>query len=307
MYTCYYKTPGVVLDFIDDNMNTKDLVDFVHDIQEVVDKLSYVTVLHRIWLENTNKAQEYKIKNPAYFWEANKRMIDYASSVFNLREYIGHYSPDRKGSDVYKPFDLTYTKPGSWLKFICEYRNCLTHHSCVVKDYEGNSGELIINLNEFVEYEQSEYTFKSKPERKAFLDWLISFRDKMDLIGGFHYVRAPYVIKKANEEINDALDKTYDIIFRYYVQEKLDGLISLIHKEDKQYSDTYYESENDEVVFAPNQLLENYFISMVTNTMLKSTLSIHLTAFLKEKGYGQLFYYGRTVDDLLSEMKSKGY
>lgn len=156
MYTCYYKTPGVVLEFIDDDMDTKELADHIRDIQESADKLSYLTVLHRIWLENSSKAQEYKIKDPAYFWEANKRMIDYASSVFNMREYIGHYSPDRKESDVYKSFDEAYTKPGSWLKFICEYRNCLTHHSCVVKDYEGNSGELIINLDEFVEYEQSE-------------------------------------------------------------------------------------------------------------------------------------------------------
>ena len=307
MYTCYYKMPGVVLEFIDDNIDTKELADHIRDIQESADKLSYLTVLHRIWLENTCKAQEYKIKNPAYFWEANKRMIDYASSVFNMREYIGHYLPDRKESDVYKPFDEAYTKPGSWLKFICEYRNCLTHHSCVVKDYEGNSGELVINLDEFVEYEQSEYAFKHKPERKAFLDWLINFRDKMDIIGGFHYVRAPYVIARANGDIKSAINETYDIIFQKYLREKLDILISLIHKEDKKYSYTYYESDNDEVTVIPNQLLENYFVSMITNTMLGSTLSKQLISFLKGIEYEQLFCYDRTVDDLLCEMIDKRY
>lgn len=129
MFECYFRKPGVIIEFIDQEMNRSDLKGIIDPIVKDLDKLTYLTVLHRIWRENTNSSLDFRIEDSSNYWRANKYMIDYASSVFNLKEYIEHYSDKGKSSSIYAPVKEAYERDQSWIKLLCEFRNYLTHHA----------------------------------------------------------------------------------------------------------------------------------------------------------------------------------
>lgn len=302
MCVCYYKVPGSLHEIRDETLETIDFSKAVIEIKTAVEKLLYLTVLHRIMTDSAKRAIRYRLKDHAFYWKANKHIIDYTNSVYFIKEYLVHYSQDGHKSDVYAPFQGTYEAEGSMLKFICEYRNYLTHYSFLEFYYEANSGEIVLDIDNFVEYEQDQYSRKKSKERKEFLDWLINQQNQSDTILGIHFYRMVYVVNDANDELQTVLNETYKILFHRYVQKALDSLISLIHKEGDQYYDTYYEEE-EQLLLNPNLYLEGIVTSVIMNVSTDSPLTELLTDYLKGKGYTTILSKGATLEATINELK----
>lgn len=287
MYTVFYADSNnenlISSEYEAEDIIEKDLADKVN----VLDKYVYLASLFRIFLDCSDDFEAFRVKRKKDFWKSNKYLLNYVNAMYTFKEYLENKYEE--GSPVYKIADKYYSDT-KWYTFLCNYRNRIIHQFTVIKDYDKNSGDVYICLDELVEAaeQQMQKTKKGKDKAQRFIDFVkAQYIDTAT--DGKHYFSAKKVMSLANEEILQMSNEIFKSIFDDEIQPCLEWFLTTTLKSETRYFNTYLVQNETRWNFHINFFIEDYLINVFymlgsNFDSVKSWISLY-----KEIGY-DIFY-----------------
>lgn len=287
-------------------------------ITDVFDKAVYLSVMDKIWRETSYVLQDHSHEGNQKltvdsFWVGNKFVLDYVNSVYNLKEYLENYDHvNDYNSPIYAPINTAYSDTNSWFRFICEFRNCLIHHSGLIKDID-MKGKLWVSIDDFIDAEQEQLNHdisakkskRSTDERKRFISRLERISESSKASNGKGYQQAHIIAEKADIEIRNIMGSVYEILFNSKIQDSLKDLLSLMHHDESGYHATVF--VEDEFSYEPCTDIESYLLYFAVNAGPDATITKKYADCLVNQGYSFLKTQNKTVQDFLENVRKRDY
>lgn len=269
---------------------------------DVLDDYVYLASIYRIFLDCADDFEEFRVERKKDFWKSNKYLLNYVNAMYTFKEYVENKY--EKSSPV-RGIANKYYCNAQWYTFLCNYRNRIIHQSTVIKDYDKNSGDVYICLDELVDAakKQMKESSKGKDNAQRFIDFVKAhYTDPAT--NGKHYIGAKKVMELANEEILQMSNEIFKSIFDDEIQPCLKWFLSTTLKGKENYFNTYLVQDETRRNIQINFFLEDYLVNIFY--MLGSNFDAVKTwvSMYKENGY-KLFYTqgNNTLDTVVNAIR----
>ena len=261
----------------------KDLAEKV----DVLDEYVYLASIYRIFLDCADDFKAFRVMQKKDFWKSNKYLLNYVNAMYTFKEYVENKY--EKDSPVRKIANKYYRNT-QWYTFLCNYRNRIIHQSAVIKDYDKNSGDVYICLDELVNAaeQQMKESSKGKDNAQRFIEFVkAQYADPAT--DGKHYIGAKKVMELANEEILLMSNEIFKSLFDDEIQPCLEWFLSTTLKGKDRYYNTYLVQDDTRRNVQINFFLEDYLVNVIYMLGCSFDAVKSWIALYKENGY-ELFY-----------------
>ena len=267
---------------------------------EIQDRFIYLINMYRIIVDCSDDFSRYKVEQKRYFWKVNKYLLNYVNAVYSFKEYIENCYG--KESEVNKIADKYYRQT-KWYTFLCNYRNRIIHQSAVIKDYDLNSGNVYIDLDELIEgtRQQIESSGKGKKNGEQFIAFVHSQFPSTLLIGEHHFIGAKQMLEKVNAEIKDMVNEVFLHLYETEVKQCFEWFLSMtLQNKEEKYLSTYIIQDGTRKNFQTNFYLEDYAVNIMFTIGKGFDITRKIIDFFKTAGYD--YFYTQNCDlDALEE------
>lgn len=295
MYTVFYADENnenlISSDYEAEDVIEKDLAEKVG----VLDEYVYLASMYRIFLDCADDFEVFRVERKKDFWKSNKYLLNYVNAMYTFKEYIENkYEKDTPVRRIANK----YYRNTKWYTFLCNYRNRIIHQSAVIKDYDKNSGDVYICLDELVDAaeQQMQESSKGKDNAQRFIDFVkAQYADPAT--DGKHYIGAKKVMAFADEEIRQMSNEIFKSLFDDEIRPCLEWFLSTTLKGKEKYYNTYLVQNETRRNVQINFFIEDYLVNVFymlgsSFDAVKSWISL-----LKEKGYDVFYTQGNNALD----------
>lgn len=200
----------------------------------ILDKLLYLDDTFTITLDAGDSFVSSMPQGTTVFWEINKNLLNYVNAIFCLHEIINSYD------NVIKSTADTFWKKQNgrfWYRFMCEYRDCVVHHSIRIKKYFPANGDIKICIDELIEelgwLIQDKRQAKYHNKLSAFQALVGKLEKKLQVINieGELYCSMKDIVTHTDREITDLYTQILPKIFEDVICPEIGWLLDLVHFE----------------------------------------------------------------------------
>lgn len=262
--------------------------DEYEEILKELDRYVYLIDMHRIIDDCANDIENVYIDNKYAFWKANKCLLNYVNAVFSFKEFI------RKNDPTVDCISEPYWNAGGWYRIICELRNVIVHQSTIIKDYNPDSENIFINLDELIERQREladDPKNKRRNDAKALLKHLERMKDKSKEIDGQLFLDMKYVARQTGKEIEKMFQGIIEYLYEIHIKEILEKLISMLYwKNDVNQYVFIVDNETEPTsIYEPNTTLEQFYFYMQHSLGMDNSITKKMEDLLINNNY-RIFY-----------------
>ena len=259
----------------------------------ILDKLLYLDDTFTIALDAGDSFVGSMPQGTTIFWEINKNLLNYVNAIFCLHEIINSYD-----SVIKSTTDVFWRKQNGrfWYRFVCEYRDCVVHHSIRIKKYFAANGDIIICIDELIE--ELGWIIRDKQQAKyhnkvSAFQALVGKLDKKLTVTSFEgerYCSMKEIVVRTAREITDLYTQILPIIFESIVRPEINWLLDLVHFEEGVAKYTFI--VNKEIwksELEPNYSIECYYKQLLLLFGKNHPVCKTMRGLLESRGYTHLY------------------
>ena len=202
----------------------------------ILDKLLYLDDTFTITLDAGDSFVSSMPQGTMVFWEINKNLLNYVNAIFCLHEIINSYN----NNVVKSTADVFWKKQNGrfWYRFMCEYRDCVVHHSIRINRYLPTNGDSIFCIDELIEelgwLIQDKQQAKYHNKLSAFQHLVERLAKKMQVTTyyGERYCSMKEIVVRTAREITDLYTQILPKLFEDVVCPEISWLLDLVHFKD---------------------------------------------------------------------------
>ena len=262
----------------------------------IIDKLLYLDDTFTIALDAGDSFVGTIPQGTTVFWEINKNLLNYVNAIFCLHEIINSYNNNVINSTA----DVFWKKQNGrfWYRFMCEYRDCVVHHSIRIKRFFPMNGDSKISIDELIEelgwLIQDKQQAKYHNKLSAFQHLVERLEKKMKVIicDGERYCSMKEIVMRTSREITDLYTQILPKIFEDVVCPEINWLLDLIHFEEGVAKYTFVvNTERYDSELEPNFSVERYYRSLLLQFGKNHRVCKTMRDLLESRNYTH-FYEG---------------
>lgn len=244
------------------------------------------------------------------FWEVNKALINYLNAVYSYKEYVNSYDPPLK--------EITdgYYYNQKWYRFVCDYRNRVIHQSTILRDRNGRTGDVFIDIDDIISIQQRVLDELIQTQQKKtqinnarrFLRELQDLRNCSTFTskGGKQYKSMKEIVSTADTEISSMNEEILLYAFKNGVIPALKWLLAHTHKEGDVFKYTFIVNKQwvnipekePFCVYEPTITIECFLASILCGLGKDNTISKEVIQLLKTEGYSRSCEFGCSIDEI---------
>ena len=177
----------------------------------------------------------------------------------------------------------------------------MVHQAAFAKDYNPETGDTYIDLDEFYVLLNNDLAHKRSVKQKEHVENIMRFVEELKKTAPINEntqhrcLQTKYVLHQALAEIKAMFNEICLTLYRNTIQNDIKWYLDLIKEIDVEGKDTAVISIDDEVEFYPNRELENVIIAIYTDTIGDAPIKEDIYRLLKDYGYSPIWF--RWADD----------
>lgn len=269
------------------NANHDTLKDTINRTVDVLDRFVYLVDIYRIIVDSTDEFMCYKVEQHRHFWKSIKYQLNYVNAVYSFKEYVLNcYGKDSTVAQIIKK----YYEQANWYTFICNYRNRVIHQSALIKDYDLNSREIFIDLDELIEITRPKLGLRKKNETMInLIDFIQSLYPISIQKKDHHYFQAKLAIYNATIVIKDMANEIFLSLYESELKQCFETLLHQLLKDiHGNYCPTYINNESVENFYI-NHCFENTAITIMFTLGKDFDITQKLLAFFRNNRYDYFY------------------
>lgn len=271
-------------------------LDTIKEIKRETDALIYFLVMYRVVKSSVLQHLSFSMKSMGDYWKSVEKLLNCLNAIYSFKEYIDSEYCDRNKRNYDENVENIkekYYKNYQWYTFACNYRNRIIHQAAFAKDFDPETGDTYIDLDEFREYLNNLLGPNSKKNKNT--QRIINFVDqqmehsfiKQD---GHRCLPTKDVVKRAFNEVQSMFDDICMELFYSKIKNGLQHYVQMMIKTEKGFADTRILDSAGNDLFILNLEFESLIVNICLNTEGDSKINKALYNMLASLNYKPLYY-----------------
>ncbi len=246
----------------------------MHNTIEKLDEFIYITTIFKALNSSKNEITNLKILNDFNFWNVYEKIVTFVSLVSIYKQAIETYYSDIKEVQEIKEHYYTDCK---YFRFLCIYRNLIVHQLQFIRDYDKNTGDLYLDIDDIQNAILNRHNELPKKKKNSDDIKITNFIKTWSAakLGKYNVIGLKQLIDESYIEILIMTNAIFNHIFEFKVKELFENLLSsnMSFTLDGKNRTTYN--------------IGNHYYKLVLNNLEQSQLNIYndIIDFFQETFY----------------------
>lgn len=213
------------------------------------------------------------------YWKVNKALLNYVNAIYSFKELADGFVPP------IKPITEKYYHMEKWYRFVCDFRNSVVHESVISTEF--NKDDAFIKLDKLIDIQVHRKTTKVSQEdnRKRQIAYMEEMKKNALVHEGKHYYGVKKICREARVEITNMQNEVIEDAFVNSVMPTLKWLFNLLYKENDTYQYAFIVNKSANLVYEPNNALEDFYCRMAYANERDSFVNRRLKELFDERQY----------------------
>lgn len=278
------------------NTYEDSVLDTIKGIKSETNALIYYLVMYRVVKSSVSQHISFSMKSMDDYWESVEKLLNCLNAIYSFKEYIdSEYCDPNKDNynENVRKIKEKYYQSFQWYTFACNYRNRIIHQAAFAKDFDPETGDTFIDLDEFHEYLEKLLGPISKKNKNTLR--IIRFVDQQmeySLIkqDGHRCLPTKYVVDRAFHEVQSMFDDICMELFSSKINIGLQHYVRMMIKTETGFADTRLMDTDGNTLFLLNLEFESLIVNICLNTEGDSKINKALYNMLTSLNYKPLYY-----------------